>query len=63
MQPGLCPGPRQGTESLGTRNIFLSLFVTPANLSLDGAPPPSLYSICIDFSLSHYKLAYTRTKK
>ena|GEM_PF-3763846 len=42
---------------------FLSLFVTPANLSLDGVHPPSLYGICIDYSLNPYKPANTRTKK
>ncbi len=43
--------------------VFSSLFVTPANLSLDVAPPPFLYGICIDFCISPYKPANIRTKK
>ena len=39
VQPGLCPGPRQRSETFGIR-IFLFIYLSLSQTVRNGAPPP-----------------------
>ena len=55
--------PFQGSDQAIIRLLAIFIKSSDFRTRQPWAPPPSLYSICIDFSLSPYKPANTRTKK
>ena len=40
IQPGLCPGPRQGHDALGTHNLYILNALCFLKPGRNGGPPP-----------------------